>query len=205
MRRSGHLLVAALAALVLSAAASTTSANHLSISSQGFRLIWTPLTIAGQAESGFRVECNATLEGSFHRPTTEKFAGNLLGYIVRPSLESCVGGTATFLAETLPWHITYGAFTGSLPNITGVIADFSGVSVGASELGVPCLMRTEAAQPVSATAIRGESSTVTGVRLDETDLIPATGNFICRTLRMHLSGTGRFLTATGLAFRYILI
>lgn len=205
MGRSRHLLSTVVAALVLSVAASAASASRLSVSTQSFRFNWSSLAISGPSGSGYRVECAVTLEGSFHRSTTTKTAGQLLGYIARSTLGTCTGGTATLLAETLPWHITYQAFTGTLPNITGVVANFSGVSIGVTDAGIPCLLRTEPATPVSATAIREGGSTVTGVRLDETDLIPATGNIFCRTLRLNLSGTGRFLAANGEAFRYTLI
>ena len=205
MGRHTRLLAGVVAALALGAATGTASANRLSISSQSFRLNWAPATIAGQSGSGISVECNLTFEGSFQRTTTEKTVGQPLGDITRPTLGTCTGGSATLLSETLPWHITYEAFTGTLPNITGVVARFIGVSIGITDSGLPCLLRTEAEHPVSATAIRGEGSTVTGVRFDETDLIVGAGNFVCRMLRLNLSGTGRFLAANGEAFRYTLI
>ncbi len=203
MGHSRHLLASVVATLALSVAASTASAGRLSVSTQSFRLNWSSLAITSE---GGRVECGVTLEGTFHRETTAKTAGQLLGYIARPALGTpCTGGSATLLSETLPWHIRYESFTGTLPNITGVSAAFAGVSIGINKAGLVCLLRTEAAQPVSATAIREGGSTVTGVRLDETDLIPATGNVFCRSLRYSLSGTGRFLAATGASFRYTLI
>jgi hypothetical protein len=203
MGHSRHLLATVVVTLVLGVAVGSASANRLSVSTQSFRLNWSALAITSEAG---RVECSVTLEGTFHRETTAKTAGQLLGYILRPALGTpCTGGTATLLSETLPWHIRYESFTGNLPNITGVSAAFAGLAIGITKGGLPCLLRTEAAQPVSATAIREGGSTVTGVRLDETDLIPATGNVFCRTLRYSLSGTGRFLAANGASFRYSLI
>jgi hypothetical protein len=202
MRR--HALTGVLAAIALCVATSAASANNLRISEQSFRLTWSAATIAAQPEAGFRVECPLTLEGSFHSLSTEKVVGQLLGYIARTSLGTCTGGTGTALTETLPWHIRYEGFTGSLPNITGVSAAFSGLSLGVTKGGLPCLLRTDAEHLVSATAIRESLSTVTGVRFDETDVITGGTNVFCRMLRFSLSGTGRFLSGGGGAFRYVL-
>src|SRR5215212_591052 len=129
-------LTALVAALALVSAFSTASARNLSVSNQSFRIAWTPLTFT---EGGlFNVRCNVTLEGSFHYRTIVKSLRALLGFITRATVErpSCRTnlGTAASAAtwngietilgaatpNTLPWHVTYEGFTGTLPNITGV-------------------------------------------------------------------------------------
>jgi hypothetical protein len=200
-----HLL-AGLVATATMAAAGTASANRFSVSSLEFRLVWTPVTISDPG-TGVRVECNLTLEGRFHQSTTPKTPGQLLGFINRATLATpCTGGEATILVATLPWHVAYEGFTGTLPAIATTSAALVGASIAfdpAGALGV-CLMRTERERPLTATAVLSGSS-VTAVRLDETDLITATGAFLCSSVRARLSGSGRFTTGGGGTFRITLV
>lgn len=122
MRTRSKLMLAGLAAaLLLTMGVSTASAGHLSVDEQNFRVTWTSLEFV---EPGFgaRILCPVTLEGSFHSRTIEKIIGSLLGYITRATVknESCIGGHATVLTNTLPWHITYEGFGGALPSITSL-------------------------------------------------------------------------------------
>jgi hypothetical protein len=63
------------------------------------------------------------LEGTFHSNTIAKVANSLIGYITRATFNTpgCVqeeGSTrALVLQETLPWHIRYSGFIGTLPNV----------------------------------------------------------------------------------------
>jgi hypothetical protein len=128
MRRLHKLLLTTLAAtLLLAAVTSTASARNFSVSNQSFRVVWRELNFAG----GLAV-CEVTLEGSFHYRTIVKRVGALLGWVTRATVRHpCRTGEAwddngieTFLGTTsnrsLPWHITYEGFLGTLPNITGI-------------------------------------------------------------------------------------
>jgi len=83
-----------------------------------------------------------TLAGTFHSNTISKTMNSLIGYITSASLGTCSGGRATILRETLPWHIVYSGFTGTLPNIRSVNMDIIGLSMAVETEGVACLLRT---------------------------------------------------------------
>lgn len=120
MRTSAKLgLTALVAALLLSAAVSTASATRLSVSNQNIRATWARLEFASSLVT---IRCPVTLEGSFHTRTIAKVARSLIGAITRVLIkrESCTNGEALPKAESLPWHVTYESFTGTLPNITAV-------------------------------------------------------------------------------------
>jgi hypothetical protein len=146
--RIGKLLLAcAGATVVLGALVGVASAGNLSTSSQTLRATFATLEFSG----GFgTTRCPVTLEGSFHARTTSKVAGRLVGYLTRAAIGACATGTATVLTETLPWHIQYASFTGTLPNITSVRANVVGVGFRIREVGgVTCLSRSSEAEPVT--------------------------------------------------------
>jgi len=125
MHTRSKLALAGLAATLLMAfAVNSASANHLSVSSQNFRLVWTALTFFGEGTGSTEntIICPVTLEGSFHSSTLAKVIGALIGHVTRATVvgTSCTGGRATILQETLPWHVTYEGFSGTLPRITAV-------------------------------------------------------------------------------------
>jgi hypothetical protein len=119
----------ALTALVATAAfatlVATASAARFEPSNQLVRVAWSSL----EFEAGFNIRCGVTLEGSFHSRTIAKVVGSLIGLITRAAVRHpCTNGEAwafngserlgaTTLATSLPWHITYEGFTGTLPNI----------------------------------------------------------------------------------------
>jgi hypothetical protein len=70
-------------------------------------------------ESTFTIVCEMTLTTSLHG-STAKTAGTLAGLVNDFRVANCRGGTWTVLTGTLPWHITYQSFTGTLPTITSV-------------------------------------------------------------------------------------
>ena len=120
---------AILALLLFTLAIGTASANRLSTSGQTFRAVWTPLTFASAEEGGIQIRCNVTLEGTFHTTTITKET-RLIGYVTSTSFaHPCEGfgeffmynGTerilGTTLGTSLPWHLTYEGFTGTLPNM----------------------------------------------------------------------------------------
>jgi hypothetical protein len=120
MRTSAKLgLVGLAAALLLATAVSAASARNLSTSSQTFRATWSNLEFTNSFGFG-AVRCALTLEGTFHARTIGKLINSLIGAITRAETAACSGGEAIPRRETLPWHRQYGAFAGTLPNITSV-------------------------------------------------------------------------------------
>ena len=129
-------------AVLLGALVGVASARNLSSSSQTLRATFNRLDFSG----GFgTVECAVVFEGSFHARTIAKVSGTLSGFVTRASITSCSRASATVLSETLPWHVRYRGFTGTLPNINTVSADISGVNFRFREptFGVTCLASGE--------------------------------------------------------------
>jgi hypothetical protein len=126
MKLSKLLLAVVGATVLLGALVSSASAGRLSNSSTTLRATWARMDFTG----GFgTVECEVTLEGSLHSRTIAKVARALIGNITAASVSSpCRRGGATILRETLPWHVTYNSFAGTLPNITNILTDVVGAS-----------------------------------------------------------------------------
>lgn len=143
MRNRTKLVLTALAAtLLMATAVSSATANRLSISNKAFRINWTNLKLFGEeAASGVSLACPVTLEGSFHQFTITKNPRTLLGYVSRAAVTTtaCTGGRATILTETLPWHVTYEGFTGTLPTITGIRVLLRNLAFQVEILGQLCL------------------------------------------------------------------
>jgi hypothetical protein len=132
MHRLGHLVVATIAAAILTVAvASSASARNFSASSATFRTAWARLSFT-EPVFGFSVVCPLTLEGSLHARTFVKGTYNLIGSVTRAvfgTAAQCTGGEWTVLAEALPWNIRYQSFTGTLPNITSLRTLVSGAAL----------------------------------------------------------------------------
>jgi len=167
--RSTLAIVGLAAALVMALAVGSASANHLSLSHGNLnRAIWNPLEFRG----GFgTVKCPVTLEQSFHSVTISKVVGALIGYVTGATVGTCTQGSATVLTATLPWHIQYGGFLGSLPRFTGVKELLIGASFQIREpvFGVTCLARSTTTNP--------------SVGIAEEITWEAGGNGIIRTLK----------------------
>jgi hypothetical protein len=118
MRFCKLLLAAVTATVVLGALTSTAFAERFSSSSQTLRAQFREVNFEGAFGNTI---CQVTLEGSLHSRTITKVRGNLIGYITAARLGPCAVGRATILTETLPWHVTYDSFSGSLPtSITSI-------------------------------------------------------------------------------------
>jgi hypothetical protein len=147
--------IALLTAAALASVLTTASARNLSFTTQNFRIVWAPLTFT---EGGiFNVRCNVTLEGSFHYRTIIKAPRSLIGFITRAIVNrpTCVtnagfeaqaatwNGTELILgaatANTLPWHVTYEGFNGTLPNITGVRVSLRSIRLTLEVPSIGCL------------------------------------------------------------------
>jgi len=166
------LLAVAGATVLLGALVSTASATRLSSSSQTLRATFARVDFSG----GFgTTECAVTLEGSLHSRTIAKVAGSLIGFITRAIVaERCIRGSATILTASLPWHVRYASFTGTLPNITRLNTTVTGAQFNVREpvFGVACLAsggtatgvyNREAGGALTSAVIGGESPTSCGI------------------------------------------
>lgn len=181
MRAQFKLLVAALAAASFMAAfVGTASANRLAASESHVNINFPELTFAG-SEGGSAVICPVTIAGSFHSRTISKVANSLIGYINRATVAeaSCRGGRARALTETLPWHVQYSSFSGTLPAITAVTLRLINASFQIEVFGVLCLYRTTATNPARGIA-NVTSGEVRTLRAEENAKIPKnSGSFLC--------------------------
>lgn len=165
------LLAVAGATVLLGALVSTASAGRFSSTSQTLRATFSRVDFAG----GFgTTECQVTLEGSLHQRTIAKVEGSLIGYITRAIVGTCARGSATILTATLPWHVRYGSFTGTLPSISRLVTTVSGAQFRIREpfFGVQCLAsggtaqgiyQREAGGVLTQAEIGGESPTDCGI------------------------------------------
>jgi hypothetical protein len=159
MKLSKLLLAGLGATVVLGALVSTASAGRLEVSSQTLRAAFSEV-IFTEPFSG-EVRCVVTLEGSLHSRIIQKVAGTLIGYITRADLGRCVEpGTATILRETLPWHVRYASFSGTLPNITRLTIHVIGSAFRVDfPFGPACLARTEPNEPAIGNFERNTATT----------------------------------------------
>jgi hypothetical protein len=193
MRTRSKLLIAGLtAALMLTMAVAGASASRLSVSSRTFRIVWNPLTLSTTSGIAGPIRCPVTLEGSFHSATIRKTAGALVGYITRGTTvaASCAGGTATVNQGSLPWHVRYRAFLGTLPAFEGVQLALIGAEFRVNAGGLNCTTTTTATEPAVGTALTNASGVVTGMKAEERFTIPLEGAFCGFGGRGTFSGTG---------------
>jgi len=153
MRTTHKLLLTTLTtALLLASAITTASARNLSTSNINFRVTWRELDFGGGL-----VRCELTLEGSFHYRTIVKRERALIGLVTRATIRRpCAAGEvwadngievvlegterARLSNASLPWHLTYEGFTGTLPNITSTEFLLRNLSFVVSTSGL-CLAR----------------------------------------------------------------
>jgi hypothetical protein len=216
--RSKLLLTALTAALVMAATVGTASARNLELAEaedQRFTATWTPLEFT--ALGGFiRVRCNVTLRGSFHYRTFAK-TRSLVGYVTSAALtRTCTGGEAFILngterlpngttpATSLPWHVLYDSFTGTLPRITGVRLALVGASFLLIALGNECLYRSTSTEPafgiVNVTTATGVAASLTADNNSSIPLnvtlagsCPASGRFAGTTRELRDGGGGNII------------
>jgi hypothetical protein len=167
------LLAVAGATVLLGALVSTASARDVRSSSSTFRATFPRVRFSG----GFgTIECAISLEGSFHVAIIEKVVGRLFGYITRAPIDGthCTGGSATILQASLPWHIRYASFSGTLPNFTSFNFSAVGAQFNLKEavFGIECLasggtitgaFNREAGGILTSARIGGESPTSCGI------------------------------------------
>ena len=150
------LLATSGASVLLVALVAGASARNLSVSNQSISGMWSSFEFN---LPGATTRCHITLEGSLHSRTMAKVSGSLMGYITRATLGPCLSFTVTILRETLPWHVRYAAFRGTLPNIDSIIVHLTEAAWRVrEERGTTCLARSEAGRPVIITFHRNAVS-----------------------------------------------
>lgn len=196
MRTRSKLIFVGLAAtLLMSFAVGTTSANRLSSSSSNlYRFSWPDFRFF--AEEGTELgRCPVTLEGSFHSATIRKVRGALVGFISRASVRgaeaagNCTGGTATIEQASLPWHVTYDSFTGTLPRPTGIVFLFHRLNFRLAVRGVACLYGENGVERARGTANIEPNGLVTGLSWDPTPRLARLSGIIVCPARLGLGGT----------------
>jgi len=188
-------LASLVAAIFLAVTVSAAPARNLSVSEQAANIVWTPLELV-MAGRSFR--CNATLGARFHYRTMVKSDNALIGYINSATMNTCTGGSATILAATLPWHITYRGFSGTLPNITNIRMNVIGFSFNwRPEGSIACLARSTAENPLQVITNIAAGGIVTGMRADETATIPIESFFCAFGGEGTFRGTGTVRTPGG--------
>lgn len=193
MRTRSKLMLAALAsALLLAALVGTASANSLSFTEQGFKVMYSPLSFV--PSFGSTIRCPITLEGSLHTNTFAKTASLLLGFVTRTTIGTCESGRMRLNTETLPWHIEYSSFSGTLPNITSIDRKILGWSWELEGeifgLRVKCRYTTSSQLVIDTREARGvltEERPGTESTLSETEGCPS----------LRQSGTGSVKTSSG--------
>lgn len=188
-------LTALTAAIVLSLAVGAASVNRIAQSEQNFKQTFAELTFS-ESGGGFAVICPVTMEGSFHSKTISKVAEALVGYVKTATVGTCREGRARVLTETLPWHIRYESFSGTLPNITGINLRLVGAAFAIEKgLSVVCLAKTSATNPAKGT-INVTGGSVTGLDVNSAATIPTTGAF-CPFANGKFAGHSNVTTPTG--------
>jgi len=212
MRYCRKLLILTMlaAATVLSLAAGAASARNFSTSETRFFDIWdselelskTDLSIV--FSNGATLRCKLTLEGRFQERTIPKILNAQIQEITGASIASCNERT-TILAETLPWRVNYGGFTGRLPEITGLIANIINFGIKTEIFGATCLVRTTTTEPFVAIFQRFRRESTESIRADETRTI-STGAFCSLGATARFQGLGlirRTLTGGSLVMTLI--
>jgi len=183
------ILVVVGASVLLAALVGVASAARLSTTTLGINASWTRMNFRGGLGTA---ECEVIVNGAFHERTIAKTAGLLTGFITAANITRCARGAAAALRETLPWHVQYDSFTGTLPNITTIRARVIGVAYRVQEptFGITCLSRSTTEEPAFLSFNR---NTATGAVSSAT----ASGAIRCRenSIVGTLEGTSSSITA----------
>jgi len=186
MRIVRVMLCAVGATLTLAALTAAAAARNLSVSETRATATVRELRFTG----GFgTTTCNVTLTGVMHARTMPKVLESLVGLVTEASVGGCSIGSATILRETLPWHTRYNGFSGTLPNITGILIKVIGDQFRIQEpvFGIACLATSTASSPSTATWTREAGGRLTSVAIGGT--VPTSCG-----LNGTLSGTSNSLT-----------
>jgi hypothetical protein len=203
------------AALALGAAVGNATARRLEVSEQRILVLFRALSFGQPGQEPTSI-CDVNIEGSFHSRTLSKVSGQLIGYITEAVVHRpCVRGAAWILngverlangsttPNSLPWHIRYDHFEGTLPRITIIDLQLIGAQFLVESLGLSCLYTSTAANPMVGLAIIEDGTAghpvgqVTGLRAKEEFLILiSAGQSIFCPREGQLRGTGQVGTQT---------
>jgi hypothetical protein len=161
-----------------------------------------------------RIQCEATLEGTFHSRTISKVSGSLIGYVTSAFIgptANCFEGVIAILRETLPWHVRFWKFQGALPSITGVFLEIVNLSMSITPTGMmTCLLRGDpVAGPTSFIAELEGGGTGRVVNFRPIEILPIIltgGGGLCSAFQAEISRSGNFArprTTTRLFFRLV--
>ncbi len=186
------MLAVTVTAVALLTVANAASARRIAVDDLDYDRIWTPMRFVA---AGTTTTCNVTILGHFHSATFAKVIGSLIGLLDHAAVGSCTeGASATLLSESIPWHIRYRSFCGTLPFLTCIVVDYIGFSVRVDPAGASpaCLLRSESAQPLPV-IIGVSGGRATGATMDETASIDLEDtDFLCSIGGdAELAGTGR--------------
>lgn len=171
-------LAVAVATVALSVAAGSADANRLSVGNQSFRMTWSLMIF--REDGGSRVECRMTMEGTLHNALMTKTVNGLIGYITRAEVANCTGGSITLLTTgTLPWHVQYGGFIGTLPDITEMAIRIVGL---AASIG-SCLITTTNSEPAVIKWVRNSGNIVSAQFNSSFSITPTSGVFCIQPWR----------------------
>jgi hypothetical protein len=184
-----------LAAGILAVAVSAASATRIAVSNPGIRIVWSVVNF-----NNGEARCAVTMEGTLHSRTITKTGGLLIGYITRGRItRPCEAGTAWFLTpeeiagtpQSLPWHLRYDSFVGTLPDITSTRWQIIGMKWKIrNAFGGECLYESTATNPVFIRLNRSTmTGAITGVEFDATRTIPRKEGAGCQDPGS-LSGSG---------------
>jgi hypothetical protein len=166
MKRCRLLLAMLGATTLIGVVVGTASARTFSVSSQTFRTVFEPRERLEITGSFGTYRCALTLEGSLHARTIAKVASSLIGYISRSDMAECSSMgllESRVLRETLPWHVRYRSFTGTLPNISTLAFSIIGFAMQIREgaFNLTCLGTSTAERPFVLTYEGRASGTMT--------------------------------------------
>jgi hypothetical protein len=175
MRTRGKLLLAGLiAAVALGAAIGTADARRFELSNQRIRATWAVFRF--EDTSLVMSRCPITIEGSFHSRTISKVSGQLIGYITDAltKKEGCGPEFNSLWMDeggipTLPWHVRYDSFAGTLPTINTIRIQL--INLGVKFEGTTCEYKSSAARPAYL-RLGLTAGTVTSVVWEELTTIP---------------------------------
>jgi hypothetical protein len=167
-------------AIALAAAVNAATARRFEVSEQRFLVLFRELTFES---TGGNVICPVNIEGSFHSKSITKLSGQLIGYITEAivhhpcqqnngwalnGIEVIQGITSP---NTLPWHILYISFMGTLPNIREIEISLTGAKFRVEVVGVLCLYASESRNWMEGQVLL-EGGRVVGLRANEEHRIP---------------------------------
>jgi hypothetical protein len=159
------LPLVALAAFFLMAPSA--AARRIAASEGRMLQIWRSLKFEGGL--GQPLTCPVTLEGTFHSRTLSKVSGQLIGSVTETVADGphCTNGSATVKRETLPWHLQFNSFAGTLPSITQLKFQIIGSSFRVETGVISCEATTTQTNPAFGT-ITVSAGAMTSIRSEGT-------------------------------------